>query len=83
MPWTIFLDLLKGFVLRGILHYAIHRGLHEWQSVLKDWHLQWQHGISITLGIGAAYDHPVTYLLATFLPTFLPAVLFRWHVLTW
>lgn len=84
LPWTIAMDILKGFVLRGVLHYAVHRYvLHERPSILSKLHLQWQHSTGITFSMLAAYDHPATYLLGVFLPTYLPAVLFRWHVLTW
>lgn len=31
----------------------------------------------------AHYDHPLTYLVHIFLPTFLPAMLFRFHLLTY
>ncbi|PPJ61295.1 hypothetical protein CBER1_05094 [Cercospora berteroae] len=84
LPWTLLMDVLKGFAVRGAVHYAIHRYvLHEWQSVLQKWHLEYQHCTEITFSMLAAYDHPAAYLLRGFLPTFLPAVIFRWHVLTW
>lgn len=82
-PWTIAKDLFQGFVVRGVVHYAVHRYLlHKYDSVLKTWHLEWQHGV-FPFSLVAAYDHPAPYLLSTFVPTFLPAYLFRWHVLTW
>lgn len=31
----------------------------------------------------AHYDHPFTYLISRFLPTFLPAALFRFHLLSY
>ncbi|CAK1354983.1 hypothetical protein CB0940_01233 [Cercospora beticola] len=84
LPWTLLMDVLKGFAVRGAVHYAVHRYvLHEWQSVLQKWHLEYQHCTDITFSMLAAYDHPAAYLLKGFLPTFLPAVIFRWHVLTW
>ncbi|CAK4028538.1 sterol desaturase family [Lecanosticta acicola] len=82
-PLNILKQVLAGLVLRGMCHYAIHRYLlHTWNSALKTWHLSWQHSIPLPFSVVAAYDHPVNYLLASWLPTVLPAYLFRWHVLT-
>ena len=84
LPLNIFTDLLKGFIIRGIVHYAVHRWLlHTYDTVLKTWHLSWQHSLRFPFSLVAAYDHPVCFLLASWLPTYLPAVLLRWHVLTW
>lgn len=57
--------------------------LHTYDSPLKNWHLQWQHSIRLPFSLVATYDHPVNYLLSQWLPTFIPAYLFRFHVLTW
>lgn len=84
LPWSIIMDLLKGLVVRGGLHYGVHRFvLHTNPSILRTWHLNWQHSVEHPFSLVAAYDHPVNHLLADWLPTILPAVLFRWHVLTW
>lgn len=84
LPWSIAKDILKGLVLRGVLHYYIHRYLlHGYESPLKTWHLQWQHSVQLPFSLAAAYDHPVCHLLVNWLPDFLPAYLFRFHVLTW
>lgn len=83
LPWTILKDIAIGFVLRGVLVYFAHRSLHRYDTILKQWHLQWQHSVSLPFSLIAAYDHPANYLLVQWLPTFLPAVLGRWHVLTW
>lgn len=84
LPWSILKDLVKGLALRGILHYYIHRYLlHTHDSPLKSWHLQWQHSVKLPFSLAAAYDHPVCHLLVNWLPDFLPAYLFRFHVLTW
>lgn len=84
LPWTIVIELLKGFAVRGIASYLVHRYLfHTWNTTLKTWHLQWQHSVELPFSLIAAYDHPVNYLLRFWLPGFLPAYLFRWHVLTW
>lgn len=83
LPWNIIKNVAAGFVVRGILVYAAHRFLHEYESPLRTWHLQWQHSVSLPFSLVAAYDHPVNYLLVQWLPMFLPAYLSRWHVLTW
>ena len=84
LPWNIIKDVLSGFVLRGILIYVVHRFvLHTIDSPLKTWHLEWQHSVSLPFSIVAADDHPVNYLLGQWLPVFLPALVFRFHVLTW
>lgn len=84
LPWYLAKDILKGLVLRGILHYYIHRFLfHTYQTPLKAWHLGWQHSVQLPFSIAAAYDQPACYLFANFLPDILPAYLFRFHVLTW
>ncbi|KAK5110362.1 hypothetical protein LTR62_006070 [Meristemomyces frigidus] len=49
----------------------------------KAWHSRWQHSITIPFSLVAAYDHPINYLLAQWLPLFVPAYLFRYHVLEW
>ena len=84
LPWSIAKDVVKGLVLRGLLHYYIHRYLlHGYESPLKAWHLQWQHSVQLPFSLAAAYDHPICHLLVNWLPDFLPAYLFRFHVLTW
>ena len=68
LPWTILKDVAKGFAIRGILHYVVHRYLlHTWDSPLKTWHGRWQHSVQLPFSIVAAYDHPVNYLLAQWL----------------
>ncbi|KAM0722941.1 hypothetical protein Q7P37_001139 [Cladosporium fusiforme] len=84
LPWNLAREILKGLVVRGLLHYYIHRFLlHTYQSPLKTQHLQWQHSVRLPFSLAAAYDHPIAYQLANFLPDFLPAYIFRFHVLTW
>lgn len=83
LPWNILKSVAGGFILRGILIYVAHRSVHTYDSPLKTWHLQWQHSVSLPFSLVAAYDHPANYLLISWLPTFLPAYLFRWHVLTY
>ena len=83
LPWNILKNVAGGFVFRGILIYVAHRYLHTYDSPLRTWHLQWQHSVSLPFSLAAAYDHPVNYLLVQWLPTFLPAYIGRYHVLTW
>jgi len=84
LPWSIAKDVVKGLALRGVLHYYIHRYLlHTYETPLKTWHLKWQHSVQLPFSLAAAYDHPVCHLLVNWLPDFLPAYLFRFHVLTW
>ncbi|KAF2767961.1 hypothetical protein EJ03DRAFT_314819 [Teratosphaeria nubilosa] len=84
LPWTIIKDVVKGILIRGTLRYAIHRfWLHTYQAPLKTWHLQWQHSIKLPFALVAAYDHPLSYLLSIWAPAFVPAVIFRYHVLSW
>jgi len=84
LPWTMGKDVAKGYIIRGILRYVIHRYLlHTVRSPLRTWHLRWQHSVKLPFSLIAAYDHPVNYLLSQWLPVFAPAYLFRYHVLTW
>ena len=46
-------------------------------------HANWQHSVPAPFSLVAHYDHPLVYLIHVFLPTYLPAVLFRFHLLTY
>ena len=84
MPWGIFMDLLKGWVFREIIGYVLHRyALHDSRSPLTGYHEDWYHSLAAPFPTSATYDHPAAYLLRTFVPTYLPAVLFRFHLLTY
>lgn len=87
LPWTIAKDLLRAILLRGLLHYPIHRyilhGSRRGNSPLSRWHASWAHSLRFPFALAAAYDHPVTYQLVHWLPVYLPAALARVHVLTW
>lgn len=64
--------------------YVFHRyGLHSEQSPVTKWHADWQHTVPAPFSVVAHYDHPIAYLIHVFLPTYLPAVLFRFHLLTY
>ncbi|KAK4957570.1 hypothetical protein LTR10_005537 [Elasticomyces elasticus] len=84
LPWTIAKDIIKGLLFRGTLRYVIHRYLlHASPSWLRTWHLRWQHSVRQPFSLVAAYDHPIDHLLGQWLPAFLPACIFRFHVLEW
>ncbi|KAL9028945.1 MAG: hypothetical protein Q9196_002751 [Gyalolechia fulgens] len=84
MPWAIAIDLIRGLFLREILSYVLHRyALHHPDSPITNYHMAWQHTISAPYSFVAHYDHPVAYVIHVFLPTYLPALLFRFHLLTY
>ncbi|KAL1629298.1 hypothetical protein SLS56_005402 [Neofusicoccum ribis] len=83
LPWGLAKDIAKGFILRGILQYYIHRYiLHARRSRIAQWHRNWQLSIRAPYSFVANYDHPIAWLLSRWLPIYLPAVLFRFHILT-
>ena len=85
MPWSIVKDLILGLLLREVLTYVLHRyALHSSISLrLRKMHLAWQHSLPAPFSLVAHYDHPLTYLIHTFFPMYIPAVLFRFHLLTY
>ncbi|KAF6217801.1 hypothetical protein HO133_006628 [Letharia lupina] len=84
MPWGIAKDLFLGLLLREVMTYVFHRyGLHSEQSPLTGMHTSWQHTVPTPFSLVAHYDHPIAYLIHVFLPTYLPAVTFRFHLLTY
>lgn len=84
MPLGILKDLVRGYLAREVLTYAIHRYvLHENASPLSNWHNKWYHDIAAPFPLAASYDHPLAFLLRSFLPTYLPALFFRFHLLTY
>ena len=46
-------------------------------------HASWQHTVPAPFSLVAHYDHPIAYLVHVFLPTYLPTVLLRFHLLTY
>ncbi len=83
-PWSIAKDLALGLLLREFLTYGIHRyALHTNASPLTELHGSWQHSLRAPFSLVAHYDHPIPYLLHVFLPMYLPAILFRFHLLTY
>jgi Fatty acid hydroxylase superfamily len=84
MPWGIFLDLLRGWITRETLGYVLHRfALHDSRSPIARYHEDWYHSLAAPFPTSASYDHPLAYLIRCFVPTFGPALLFRFHLLTY
>jgi sterol desaturase/sphingolipid hydroxylase (fatty acid hydroxylase superfamily) len=72
--------------LSQILSYVLHRYvLHSKNSknFLAKYHQSWYHALRAPFPLTAHYDHPLTYIIYTFIPTYLPAMLFRFHMLTY
>lgn len=44
-------------------------------------HATWQHSIPAPYSLAVAYDHPIPYLIHHWVPLYLPAMLFRMHLL--
>jgi hypothetical protein len=81
-PWQAITSIIWGLVIRGTLQYLIHRFiLHNSRFIVAKWHRQWQHSVPVPFSLVAAYDHPVAYLLHHWVPLYLPAFLFRTHLL--
>ncbi|KAB8339115.1 hypothetical protein FH972_022051 [Carpinus fangiana] len=94
MPWSLVKDVTRAFLLRDVLAYYVHRFLlHSSASPqaqrlpgvdqLTAWHAAWAHGLRTPVPFSATYDHPVNYLLHTWLPAYLPAFVFRMHMLNY
>jgi hypothetical protein len=84
-PFAIIIDLARGYIIREILTYTLHRYLlhPEQPTYLSRAHQTYYHALPSPFPLSASYDHPLPYLLHTFLPTYLPAFLFRFHLLTY
>lgn len=86
-PFAIGKDLLRGYLLREILAYTLHRYiLHPpaEPNILNSLHDTWYHAeITAPFPMSATYDHPAAYIVRSFLPAYLPAVIFRFHLLTY
>ena len=67
-----------------ILSYVLHRYvLHNPTSPFTKYHLNWHHSLSIPYSMVANYDHPIAYIIRVFLPAYIPALLCRFHLLTY
>lgn len=91
LPWGIFKDLLKGMLMRDALTWAIHRyllhaGPRPANAIVRDLsklHERWYHKIVKTpFPLSPSYDHPLVYLLRSWLPMYAPTMYFRFHALT-
>ncbi|TVY26846.1 hypothetical protein LHYA1_G004440 [Lachnellula hyalina] len=84
MPWSIAKYVIRSLFLREILQYYIHRFLLHPSSptYISALHNTYFHSIPAPYSFAAHYDHPLPYLLIRFLPTYLPSLLFRTHLLT-
>ncbi|KAI9800377.1 MAG: hypothetical protein M1825_004147 [Sarcosagium campestre] len=87
-PWKLLKDVTKGFLTREVLQYYLHRYvLHSETSTavgrLAAQHKSWHHSIRAPHSFVANYDHPIAWTLWRFIPTYIPAVLFHFHLLTY
>ncbi|KUM64664.1 hypothetical protein ACN42_g2402 [Penicillium freii] len=85
MPFEICRDLSLAMLGRELLSYFLHRyTLHSSLSpTLARWHQTWYHSVAAPFPMTAHYDHPVPYLITKFIPTYAPAIIFRFHMLTY
>ncbi|KAJ9270046.1 hypothetical protein DTO212C5_3785 [Paecilomyces variotii] len=84
MPWGIVKDLVRGFLVREALSYLVHRYiLHSRGSRIARRHRSWYHSLRAPYPLTAHYDHPLPYLISTFIPTYGSATLFRFHFITY
>lgn len=89
LPWGIVKDVLKGLVARDALTWVISRYLlHGGPSnaIVRDLtslHRTWYHkAVKVPFPLSPSYDHPLTYMMKSFLPMYLPAMFWRFHALT-
>jgi hypothetical protein len=88
-PFRMFTDLLKGYLARELLTYTTHRFLlHSDSSApipsyLTAVHESWYHSLPTPIPLSASYDHPLAYAVRVFIPQILPAIFFRFHLLTY
>lgn len=84
LPWQILKHVSMLFVMREVLTYYIHKHLLHSRGPLAAWHKSFAHAHR-----GAPYalltyaDHPLPLLLHRLLPSYLPALLIRPHLLTY
>lgn len=91
LPWGIAKDLLKGLLARDALTWIIHRcllhgGPRPANAIVRDLtnlHENWYHRtVKVPFPLSPSYDHPLAYMLKSFLPMYLPAMFWRFHALT-
>ncbi|KAL5041640.1 hypothetical protein BDW71DRAFT_217620 [Aspergillus fruticulosus] len=75
-------DARRGFFAIEIIHrFILHSKLTVFAYIVKC-HKSWYHSLRTPFPLTAHYDHPATYLLSTFLPMYLPALVLRFHMIT-
>lgn len=57
--------------------------LHSNGSLIARKHRSWYHSLRAPYPLTAHYDHPLPYLISNFVPTYGPAMLFRFHLITY
>ncbi|KAL5336955.1 hypothetical protein BJX70DRAFT_400133 [Aspergillus crustosus] len=85
MPWDIVKDLFYGFFIREIITFYTHRYiLHSTDpnSYIASLHKSWYHNLQTPFPLTAHYDHPLCYIIGTFLPMYIPVFLIQFHMLT-
>ncbi|KAJ5561860.1 hypothetical protein N7535_003678 [Penicillium sp. DV-2018c] len=84
MPFEICKGLTQALLGREVLAYVIHRyALHTKENPLATWHNNWYHALRAPYPLSAHYDHPLVYLVLKFIPTYAPAIVCRFHMLTY
>lgn len=63
--------------------YVLHNSKSVFTRYLAQAHQSWYHSLKTPFPLTAHYDHPLVYLVVRFLPTYLPALLLRFHMLTY
>ncbi|KAJ9628034.1 hypothetical protein H2203_003255 [Taxawa tesnikishii (nom. ined.)] len=84
-PWTIAKHIVLVLIMRGLIHYPLHRYIMHAShgNPLTTLHTTWAHSLRFQFSLSAAYDHPLCHILLRFVPLYLPASTLRVHVLTW
>ncbi len=80
----IYLPLEVANNTQVIQYYPHHFILHpQSQNFLGNLHRTYFHSVTSPFSFATHYDHPLTYLIFRFLPTYLPSLIFRDHLLTY
>lgn len=74
------LTLMRSQILTYVLHRYV---LHSKSSLLAKYHQNWYHSLHAPFPLTAHYDHPLAYMVYKFIPTYAPAMLCRFHMLTY
>ncbi|OCK77541.1 hypothetical protein K432DRAFT_303978 [Lepidopterella palustris CBS 459.81] len=84
-PLSMLKNLAAGLVLQNVLQYYIHSTiLHShMNNYLAHWHQTWHHSVRAPYSFAANHDHPICYLIHRFLPLYIPAIIFRFHIMTY